>query len=56
MKLITFWNIVSGKEGRNARVMRRAWSLANRGERKFGGSSKEYLSISMKEAWNCEQK
>ncbi|WP_078577313.1 hypothetical protein [Salipaludibacillus agaradhaerens] len=33
------------------RIMNIAWRLANKGAKKFGGSSKDYMSESLKIAW-----
>lgn len=56
MKISKLWEIVTGHEKQRARVMRRSWVIAKCGQKKFGGSSKQYLSLSMKQAWSYEQK
>jgi len=33
-------------------IMKRAWEIAKEGQEKFGGKVSEYLSESMKMAWN----
>ena len=32
-------------------IMKRAWEIAREGQKKFGGKVSEYLSTSLKEAW-----
>src|SRR5699024_3782702 len=41
---------------KNRQVMIRAWALAKRGQKKFGGKVIEYLSESMKIAWSIVKK
>src|SRR5699024_9771726 len=41
---------------KNRQVMVRAWALAKRGQKKFGGKVIEYLSESMKIAWTIVKK
>lgn len=55
MKFSKMIQIITGRETRMQRVMRKSWALAKKGQKRFGGSSKEYLSISMKEAWFDEK-
>jgi hypothetical protein len=38
-------------KSRKSRVMKEAWRIAKIGAENFGGTSREYLSVAMKEAW-----